>query len=148
MFYQEAECEKSAMDIKYNTDTKIEDNARLYQLQKANFDQEVNTAVSFIPHILFDYIKTRNIIYPISFFFFYECIRKRKRNWHMSFKLQKFANGYVTKRFKLTLSRDANKSKSRNKRYAERSTSCKVQYDCQPRLRVTKWEKFQRVKGV
>lgn len=34
------------MDIKYNTDTKIEDNARLYQLQKANFDQEVNTAVS------------------------------------------------------------------------------------------------------
>lgn len=33
------------MDIKYNTDTKIEDNARLYQLQKANFDQEVNTAV-------------------------------------------------------------------------------------------------------
>lgn len=42
---QEAECEKAAMDIKYNTDTKIEDNARLYQLQKANFDQEVNTAV-------------------------------------------------------------------------------------------------------
>ncbi|XP_034936859.1 flotillin-2 [Chelonus insularis] len=41
---REAECEKSAMDIKYNTDTKIEDNARLYQLQKANFDQEVNTA--------------------------------------------------------------------------------------------------------
>ena len=34
------------MDIKYNTDTKIEDNARLFQLQKANFDQEVNTAVS------------------------------------------------------------------------------------------------------
>lgn len=43
---QEAECEKAAMDIKYNTDTKIEDNARLFQLQKANFDQEVNTAVS------------------------------------------------------------------------------------------------------
>ncbi|KYN40798.1 Flotillin-2, partial [Trachymyrmex septentrionalis] len=42
--HSEAECEKSAMDIKYNTDTKIEDNARLYQLQKANFDQEVNTA--------------------------------------------------------------------------------------------------------
>ncbi|KAI4489703.1 hypothetical protein M0804_003885 [Polistes exclamans] len=40
----EAECEKAAMDIKYNTDTKIEDNARLFQLQKANFDQEVNTA--------------------------------------------------------------------------------------------------------
>ncbi|XP_054004425.1 flotillin-2 isoform X1 [Hylaeus anthracinus] len=41
---REAECEKAAMDIKYNTDTKIEDNARLFQLQKANFDQEVNTA--------------------------------------------------------------------------------------------------------
>ncbi|KAF7993304.1 hypothetical protein HCN44_006364 [Aphidius gifuensis] len=41
---REAECEKAAMDTKYNTDTKIEDNARLYQLQKANFDQEVNTA--------------------------------------------------------------------------------------------------------
>ncbi|GLV38204.1 Flotillin 2 [Carabus blaptoides fortunei] len=41
---REAECEKSAMDIKYSTDTKIEDNSRMFQLQKANFDQEVNTA--------------------------------------------------------------------------------------------------------
>lgn len=41
---REAECEKSAMDVKYSTDTKIEDNSRMYQLQKANFDQEVNTA--------------------------------------------------------------------------------------------------------
>ncbi|KAI8115432.1 Flotillin-2 [Lucilia cuprina] len=41
---REAECEKSAMDVKYSTDTKIEDNARLYKLQKANFDQETNTA--------------------------------------------------------------------------------------------------------
>lgn len=41
---REAECEKSAMDIKYNTDTKIEDNARMFKLQKANFDKEVNTA--------------------------------------------------------------------------------------------------------
>lgn len=41
---REAECEKSAMDIKYNTDTKIEDNARMYKLQKANFDKEINTA--------------------------------------------------------------------------------------------------------
>lgn len=44
--FQEAECEKSAMDVKYNTDTKIEDNSRMYKLQKANFDKEVNTAVS------------------------------------------------------------------------------------------------------
>lgn len=41
---REAECEKGAMDIKYSTDTKIEDNTRLYKLQKAHFDQEVNTA--------------------------------------------------------------------------------------------------------
>jgi flotillin len=50
--FQEAECEKSAMDIKYNTDTKIEDNSRMYKLQKANFDKEINTAVSieYLPH--------------------------------------------------------------------------------------------------
>ncbi|CAL4060399.1 unnamed protein product, partial [Meganyctiphanes norvegica] len=41
---REAEAEKLAMDIKYNTDTKIEDNARQYKLQKAQFDQEINTA--------------------------------------------------------------------------------------------------------
>merc|ERR1719242_726691 len=34
-----AECEKSAMDIKYSTDTKIEDNSRAFKLQKANFDK-------------------------------------------------------------------------------------------------------------
>ena len=43
---REAECEKAAMDVKYNTDTKIEDNSRAFKLQKANFDKEVNTAVS------------------------------------------------------------------------------------------------------
>merc|ERR1719462_467189 len=41
---REAECEKSAMDIKYSTDTKIEDNSRPFKLQKANFDKEVNSA--------------------------------------------------------------------------------------------------------
>merc|ERR550525_1152350 len=41
---REAECEKAAMDIKYSTDTKIEDNSRAFKLQKANFDKEVNTA--------------------------------------------------------------------------------------------------------
>ena len=45
---REAECEKAAMDVKYNTDTKIEDNSRAFKLQKANFDKEVNTAVSII----------------------------------------------------------------------------------------------------
>lgn len=48
---REAECEKSAWDVKYSTDTKIEDNSRMYQLQKANFDQEINTAVSCIKSI-------------------------------------------------------------------------------------------------
>merc|ERR1719450_636082 len=41
---REAECEKSAMDIKYSTDTKIEDTRQGFKLQKANFDTEVNTA--------------------------------------------------------------------------------------------------------
>merc|ERR1719336_3075896 len=41
---REAECEKAAMDVKYSTDTKIEDNSRAFKLQKANFDMEVNTA--------------------------------------------------------------------------------------------------------
>merc|ERR1719429_565952 len=41
---REAECEKATMDIKYSTDTKIEDNSRGFKLQKANFDMEVNTA--------------------------------------------------------------------------------------------------------
>lgn len=36
------------MDIKYSTDTKIEDNSRMFKLQKAHFDQEINTAVSSI----------------------------------------------------------------------------------------------------
>lgn len=40
---REAECEKSAMDVKYGTDTKIEDNSRMFKLQKAKFDMEVNT---------------------------------------------------------------------------------------------------------
>lgn len=42
---QEAECEKSAMDVKYAANTKIEDSNRMYMLQKANFDGEVNTKV-------------------------------------------------------------------------------------------------------
>ena len=41
---RETECEKMAMDVKYVTETKIEDNARMYKLQKAQFDAEVNAA--------------------------------------------------------------------------------------------------------
>ncbi|CAN7986574.1 unnamed protein product, partial [Ixodes hexagonus] len=39
---REAECEKSAMDVKYGANTKVEDSHRMYQLQKSNFDGEVN----------------------------------------------------------------------------------------------------------
>lgn len=51
-YFQEAECQKSAMDVKYSTDTKIEDNSRMFKLQKANFDQEINTAVSITQYIV------------------------------------------------------------------------------------------------
>ncbi|XP_053212716.1 flotillin-2-like isoform X2 [Panonychus citri] len=40
---REAECKKAALDVKYSADTKIEDSNRQFQLQKAQFDQEVNT---------------------------------------------------------------------------------------------------------
>merc|ERR1719340_52057 len=39
-----AECQKAAMDVKFSTDSKIEDNSRAFKLQKANFDKEVNSA--------------------------------------------------------------------------------------------------------
>ena len=45
---QEAECEKSRMDSKYDADTKIADAAREYQMQKANYDMEVNAAVGSV----------------------------------------------------------------------------------------------------
>uniref|UniRef100_A0A1A9WPC5 PHB domain-containing protein n=1 Tax=Glossina brevipalpis TaxID=37001 RepID=A0A1A9WPC5_9MUSC len=41
---REAECEKNAMDIKYETDIKIGGHRRKYQLQKSQFDQEINKA--------------------------------------------------------------------------------------------------------
>jgi len=39
---REAECEKARMDAKYDADTKIADASRLYEMQKASFDMEVN----------------------------------------------------------------------------------------------------------
>lgn len=41
---RESECEKNAMDVKYSTDTKVEDCFRMYKLQQAAFDKEINTA--------------------------------------------------------------------------------------------------------
>merc|ERR1719219_2445631 len=41
---KEAECEKAAEDVKFQTDTKIEDDKRAFKLKQANFIKEVNTA--------------------------------------------------------------------------------------------------------
>merc|ERR1711963_283401 len=41
---KEAECLNAAMDAKFETETKIEDDTRAYKLQVAEFDKEVNTA--------------------------------------------------------------------------------------------------------
>ena len=47
LFKQEAECEKLRMDAKYAADTKVADSKRMYEMQKAAFDMEVNARVSF-----------------------------------------------------------------------------------------------------
>ncbi|ELU07072.1 hypothetical protein CAPTEDRAFT_182829 [Capitella teleta] len=39
---REAECEKARMDSRYAADTKIADSKRMFEMQKANFDMEVN----------------------------------------------------------------------------------------------------------
>merc|ERR1711936_537595 len=41
---KEAECEKAAEDVRFQTDTKIEDDKRAFKLKQANFIKEVNTA--------------------------------------------------------------------------------------------------------
>ncbi|XP_037091754.1 flotillin-2-like [Pollicipes pollicipes] len=41
---RQAECERAAMDVKYGTDTKVEDSTRAFKLQKAQFDREVNAS--------------------------------------------------------------------------------------------------------
>ena len=43
--HKEAECEKLRLDSKYAADAKIADSQREYQMQKANFDMEVNARV-------------------------------------------------------------------------------------------------------
>lgn len=40
---QEAECEKEKMDVAYQAQTNIADSSREFQMQKASYDQEVNT---------------------------------------------------------------------------------------------------------
>ena len=40
---REAECQKAAMDTKFETQAKIENDTRAYKLECANFDKEINT---------------------------------------------------------------------------------------------------------
>lgn len=41
--FQEAECERERQDARFKADTLIADSSRAYQMEKASFDQEVNT---------------------------------------------------------------------------------------------------------
>lgn len=55
---QEAECKKEMMDVKFVADTKMAYSKRELEMQKASFNQEVNTKVSNLVHlILCDRIK-------------------------------------------------------------------------------------------
>lgn len=45
MCTQEAECEKARMDARYAADTKIADANRMFQMNKASYDTEVNAKV-------------------------------------------------------------------------------------------------------
>lgn len=41
---KEAECQKAAMDVRFETETKIENDKRAYLLQLADFERQINTA--------------------------------------------------------------------------------------------------------
>ena len=40
---QEAECDREKQDARFKADTQIANSSRAYQMEKASFDQEVNT---------------------------------------------------------------------------------------------------------
>ena len=46
---QEADCKREMMDIKFLADTKMADSKRELEMQKASFNQEVNTKVRLSP---------------------------------------------------------------------------------------------------
>ena len=79
---REAECEKAAMDVKYNTDTKIEDNSRAFKLQKAHFDKEVNTAVK-TGFFTFGFKKVSSFLSGSSF-----CLLLQKAEAQLAYELQ------------------------------------------------------------
>ena len=45
---QEAECDKTLMDAKFEADTKVADSERMYKMSAAAYQKQVNTAVSLI----------------------------------------------------------------------------------------------------
>ena len=110
------------MDVKYTTDTKIEDNARLYKLQKANFDKEINTAVS-IKFVAFSRINSSVIFTPkvfihsmiifviLMFFFLY--IRFKKFKTPLIHKL--FANYFYLQKAEAQLAYELQAAKTRQK---------------------------------
>lgn len=93
---REAECEKSAWDVKYSTDTKIEDNSRMYKLQKANFDQEINTAVcTNCTNLNQTFSSSLHHLFAFNY-------RKRSHNWLTNYRRPRFARKSETKRSKST----------------------------------------------
>ena len=82
------------MDVKYNTDTKIEDNSRAFKLQKANFDKEVNTAVSntfFVNGSFWVIIVSPYLSQPFYQYTSMVYYRKLRPNLLTSFRQQKFS---------------------------------------------------------
>ena len=45
---QEAECDKTLMDAKFEADTKVADSERMFKMSAAAYQKQVNTAVSLI----------------------------------------------------------------------------------------------------
>ena len=82
------------MDVKYNTDTKIEDNSRAFKLQKANFDKEVNTAVSdhIRNSILWKYSTTTNVKFIQYYVFYSRQLYLAFRNSRRLILIKKFKN--------------------------------------------------------
>ena len=107
---REAECEKAAMDIKYSTDTKIEDNSRAFKLQKANFDKEVNTAVS--------YHDQERLVFYDEFHF-----RKLRPNWPMSCKQPRSNRESGMRKYRFRLWREGSRSRLRIRRLRGRRRS-------------------------
>ncbi len=66
------------MDVKYNMDTKVEDNTRLYKLQKSNFDREINTAVSYFSFFFFLQLFRHSSLISFSLSFTYSVITESR----------------------------------------------------------------------